>query len=130
MTKISDTAKQLLITMLILTVCAFVIGLFFISRLNISAFSYGLGLLVGFLFSALKLILTERSLNKSVEMDKQNAQSYARAQYMARYFLTLLVLVGAALIKSISLLGAIIGVLIVQPAAFIVGIMENRRKSK
>ncbi len=130
MIKISDTAKKLIITMLILSVCAFAIGLAFISRLNISALSYGLGIVVGYAFSVFKLILMERSLNRSVEMDKQNAQSYARLQYTMRYFLTLIVLVGAVFIKEISLLGTIIGVAIVQPAAYIVGVMENRKKSK
>lgn len=135
MFKISDMAKKLIIIQLILTAAAFVIGAFLIPSdgsfsLAVSIPSYGLGLALGFIFSALKLILLEKSLSKSVDMNKDSAQTYARFQYMLRYFLTFGVLVAAAVIKPISLLGTIIGIIMTQPAALIAGFSENRKQSR
>ncbi|MCD7777522.1 MAG: ATP synthase subunit I [Clostridiales bacterium] len=126
MIKISDVSKKLLLYLFALCVIAFGLGCVFIPKdgsfyLAVSVGSYGLGLAFGYVFCALKQVLLERAVEKSLDMDKETAAGYARLQFMFRYFLTFIVLAAAAVIDCISLLGAVMAVLLVQPAAYLAG---------
>ncbi|MCD7905731.1 MAG: ATP synthase subunit I [Clostridiales bacterium] len=135
MVKFSETYKRVVLIQLGLCLIAFVIGGVFIPfdgsfSLAPSFFSYALGIGLGFLFSCLKLYMLEKSLEKSVDMEKKDASSYARLMYMARYFITLVVLGAAAFIKEVSLLGMFLSIILLQPAAIIAGIREKRLKEE
>ncbi|MCD8089288.1 MAG: hypothetical protein LUD81_01440 [Clostridiales bacterium] len=123
MFNISDTTKQVLIYLFALTVIAFGIGCVFIPKdgsfyLAVSTGSYGLGLFLGFAFGCVKMVLLERSVIRTLDMDKKTANGFARLHFVFRYFLTFAFLAAAALIDCISLLGAIIPLLLIQPAAY------------
>lgn len=129
---ISDTNKRVLKTLFVLSVIAFFVGFLFVPKYGSivmakSMPSYGLGILLGYALSCIRLVLLEKSLNKSVEMEKESASNYARLQYMVRYFLTLAILIVVAVTDVASLLGTLIPLLLVQPAVYIVGIKEKEK---
>jgi len=119
---ISDTAKNLIITMAAISLLCLGIGLMFFEN----KYAYAKGILFGTIISILKLLLLERTLNKTVDMDKNNASNFARAHYMIRYFITIVVLAVAAKVDSIDLIGVIIGLFVLRPAVFIVNIKMNK----
>jgi len=83
---------------------------------------YFLGLLMGSLLSAAKVILLEKSLGNSLDMEGTNARNYAGAQAVLRYFLTILVLLPVFFLPGIfGLFGTILGILALQFAAYITG---------
>lgn len=84
---------------------------------------YSKGILFGTVFAILKVILLERTINKSVDMPIENAQNYTRLHYMLRYFLTGIVLTISALEPSISFIGVIISLVTLRPAVYIVNTM-------
>lgn len=90
--------------------------------------AYALGLLLGCLLSAIKVVLLEKSLGSAVEREQGAARGYAGLMYMLRYLLTAAVLVLAFLYRDIlGPVGAIIGVLSLQISAYIAGWIMKKR---
>lgn len=89
---------------------------------------YALGLTVGCLLSFAKIVMLERALNRSSDMDEKSARNYVSLQAMLRYGLTIVVLAGVVFAKGFfGLFGVIFGVLSLQGAAYITGaIIKNR----
>lgn len=117
--KLSYTCKKIILVMTAISLTALGIGSIFTNDL----LSYTKGILFGTLFAILKVILLERTINKSVDMPSHNAQNYARLHYTLRYFLTGVVLAIGALEPSISFIGVVIPILTLQPAVYIVNTM-------
>lgn len=86
---------------------------------------YILGLLLGTVFSIVKLILLEKSIDKSLEMDGTPAQNYIFTQYILRYILTALVLFFAVTDKNLNIIGFIIGLFSLQLSAYITGFKKK-----
>lgn len=89
---------------------------------------YALGLLLGCLLSAAKVILLEKSIGRSVDMEGKTARGYASLMAALRYLLTIAVLLLVFFFRDVfGLFGAIIGLLSLQAAAYITGhIVKNR----
>lgn len=82
--------------------------------------AWGLGLLLGTGLSVLKVVLMDKSLAKSVDMDAEGAKNYANLQMMLRYALTIAVLVGAFFFRNvIGAFGVVAGILALQISAYI-----------
>lgn len=126
MIKISETAKRIIISMTAISLIFLGIGIFFINN----QIAYAKGIIFGTVFSILKLLLLERTINKSLDMSKSGAQNYARAHYMLRYLLTGVVLAVGALEPSISLLGVIIGIFCMRPAVYAATYIEKKQNSE
>ena len=93
--------------------------------------AYFLGLMFGTGISALKLRLMAKSIEKTLDMEQKDAQNYARLQYVFRYFLTLIAIIPAILLRDyIGLIGLILGMLSLQFAAYIAGIIERRAEKR
>ncbi len=121
--KLSQTAVKLIIAILALSVLISGVAIVGFNNVNFCG-----GLAFGAFFSAFKIILTERSIEHTVNLNNEkSAEAYARAQYALRYFITGGVLISAALIDSVNLYGAIVGVLLAQPAGYIVMFLEGRQ---
>ncbi|MBR1738087.1 MAG: ATP synthase subunit I [Firmicutes bacterium] len=118
---ISITCKRIIFLTAAFGLIFFGIGVF----LTDNALFFAKGIIFGTVFSILKVILLEKTLKKAVNMGQANAQNYTRLHYSLRYFLTGVVVVVAALVKSISLLGVVLGLAAMTPAVFIAGKMEN-----
>ena len=107
MLNISDTAKKLIIGTVCIAAILSIIGSFFIT----DTISFFIGALAATAISVLKIILMERSIVRSVDMDAKGAVVYARAQYAMRYFMTIGVMVAVASFSTAALYGAIAAML-------------------
>ena len=90
-------------------------------------FAYFLGLSLGTIFAIIKLLLLERAINNSIEMDVAAAKNYAFSQYVFRYFISALALFFVVTNKNISTIAFVIGLLSLQISAYISG-FENKKK--
>ena len=120
----SDTTKNVIKVILVLELLAFGIGAFFTKNI----LYWALGIAVGTVISAARLILLERTLKKSLDMPPQNAQSYTQLHYSMR----MIGIVAAAFIVVkvgfIDIVGFVIGLLPVQPAVYIQGLLSKKDK--
>lgn len=115
--KISSTSKQIIITTLALFFIVIGVSTFFVKDIK----SFLIGLVFGTMFSILKLILLEKTLNKALDMSEQKAINYTRLHYTLRYFLTFIVFL-AAVYKGLNIIGVMIGVILTVPAVYIVNL--------
>lgn len=113
--KLSDTLKQIILTTIALFFIVAGFGTFIAKDIK----SFLIGLLFGTIFSILKVILLEKTLNKAMDMTSQKAINYTRIHYTLRYFLTFVVLL-VAVYRGFNLYGVIIGVVLTIPAVYIV----------
>lgn len=89
---------------------------------------YALGLLLGCLLSEAKVVLLEKSIDRSIDMEGKTAQGYANLMAVLRYFLTVAVLLTVFFFRNVfGLFGAIAGILSLQVAAYITGHVMKKR---
>lgn len=85
-------------------------------------FAYLMGLVLGFLLSASKVVLLERMLERSVGLEEKQAKNYGSLQSILRYFLTVVILLLVVFFpKVFGLWGAVVGLLSLQLSAFLTG---------
>lgn len=118
--KISDTTKQMIKNMILVSFIALLLICFVKTFLP-----YILGLTLGTAFAITKLILMERAIDKSLDMLPKTAEKYIYAQYMLRYLLTGLLLFFVIRSENISLLGFLIGLFSLQISAYITGFRKK-----
>lgn len=106
--KISDVAKRMLITILIIAAIC-VLGSIIYYR-SWEFLKFLLGAILGTAVSIAKIFLLERSVDKALNMEKQNAGAYVSLQYFLRLILTGAVLVLGAVVPQINLWGVVSGV--------------------
>lgn len=106
--------KKMTIVMIGFSIIAYGIGLFFTDNIM----GWTVGILFGVIIALLKLKLMENTLTKAVTMPEAKAKSYTQRHYMARYLLTGIVLLIAALTPGISLVGVFIGLLSMKVGAY------------
>lgn len=81
---------------------------------------FAIGLFVGTVHTILKVALMEKALTRSLDLEGSQAKNYGNFQALLRYFITIAVFVCVILFpKALGLIGVIVGVLSLQPAAFI-----------
>lgn len=119
---LSNISKQIIMTTIALSFIAFGIGAFMSKNIT----NFGIGLLFGTIFSILKLILLEKTLDKAVGMTSAKAVNYTRIHYTLRYFLTFLVLL-VAVYKKFDIIAVIVGIILPVPAIYIVN-FKNKNK--
>jgi len=92
---------------------------------SIGALPFALGVILTSSLNVLKILLLERSVKKTVEIEDPNAgKNYIRIQYLLRYFLTAVILLVAGLTPFISVWGAIAGIFTLQIAVIAVRSMK------
>ncbi len=122
----SSTGKQLIMGIFSVFFFASAVCLFFTDK----PIFYVKGLLLGCVFSALKVMLLERTINRVVSMPSGKARLYSSLHFMLRYALTGFMLAAAAISKDVSLIGAIIGLLSLQFSAYGVNILSKNKENK
>lgn len=123
MIKISKTTSQIIVMMIALSLLCLGISVFFVKDIIM----FLIGLLFGSIFSILKIILLEKTLNKAIDMEKSKAINYTRFNYVLRYFLTFLVLIIAVYRRDImDLFGVIIGLILTRPAIYFVNLINKK----
>lgn len=113
-------ALQLSIKIIIIIVVSMFIGIFFTN----DYISYWKGLLLGGIFSILKLYLMNNTISKAIMKQPHKAQTYSNVHYILRYLLTILVLVIGILEPSINFVGVIVGFFSMKIAAYWQAISE------
>lgn len=133
MLKLSETAKKLILSLAGLSVIAFGIGAILIGTgcfFTDNILYYLLGIVVGFLFNAVKVVMMSNTIEKAVDMSPKDASNYVRIQYSSRFFLTLIVLVASFKIPFIDASGVVIELLLLQFASYITNILLNKKQNK
>lgn len=129
----NKTAKTMWLTLAII-VAGFAVG-----GLCVIAFAwpfarpgpYLLGLLAGGGLSAAKLFLLKRSLGKTIDLESGQAQAVTRLHFIVRQFLTAGVLAGVVLLRAyFDLIGALLGIVSLQLAAYVAGWIERREEKR
>ena len=129
LSKLSDTARIMLKAIVVLFAGLLLLGL------GISIFVYpfeppaafAAGLFVGCTLSAAKVILLERALSNSFDLEGTSAKNYATLQSILRYVLTIAVLLMIVLFRGVfGLWGTILGVLTLQLSAYIANSVLNK----
>ena len=123
MSKLTDTTRMILMSTYVIAAVALVVGLFFCE----DKFTFFLGIALGTGFSTLKMIMMERSVKKSLDMNSVSAGNYIRLNFTIRYFLTGVVLALAALVPTIDLWGAVIGVFASQVSVHFVNVLLRKK---
>lgn len=118
--------KRLILQMIGISVIAGIIGLFFVDE----PLTWMKGLAFGTTFSILRLRLIDLSIKKSIKMPPKKAHNYAISQYMIRYILTAVILFISALEPSISILGTIVGLLIIKISVYLTIIIDKKKSKK
>ncbi len=121
----SDTTKSVLKIIVVTAFIAFGIGAFFTKNI----IYYAAGIAVGTAISLARVILLERTLKKSLDMPPQNAQTYVASQYSLRMVCIVVIVFIALKTQRISLIGLIIGLLLVQPSIYIHGLLDKKNGS-
>jgi len=116
---ISETVKKLLtnITLhfFIAMICGVIINALFKFDTQAAFIS---GLILGAGLSAVKVVLMERGISKSLSMQSIYAGVYTVMQITLRNVLSIILLICALLIESISIWGVLAGLALLQSAAF------------
>ena len=119
--KLSKTSKAMCISLSMIFLVLLTIGLlviWFVYPFE-APLKYLLGLLLGTASSFAKIILMEKSLNKTFDMEHKDAKNYAGLMSTLRYFLTIAVFGAVILFKNVfGLFGTIAGVLALQLSAY------------
>lgn len=121
----SYTCKKLSTVIAVLGLIALVVGLFFAGN----KIYWIVGIVLGTVASLIKVYMLERTLDKAVDMDPKNANNYTRANYTMRLVVSVVIVVLACIVEQINVVGVLIGLLLVQPAAYIANfITANKEK--
>lgn len=104
----------------IILLVALVLGLFIME--DKLAYTYGLGL--GGVVSIVKIFLMQNTFSKAVKRQAHQATNLVRAHYFLRYTITFMVLFIGVITPEIQLVGLIIGLIVLKPAAYIQGLLE------
>lgn len=121
---IYKTLKQIIATVAALGAVAFIIGAFFAESLLF----WLLGIALGTLVSVIKVILLKRTLDKAVDMSPEDAKNYTRSRYTLRLVLSVAVIAVTFKIPYFNVIGVIVGLLLIQPAVYIVNFINRKKK--
>jgi len=105
-----------------LWIVALVVGCFIVKDIS----AYVQGLLLGGIFTLLKLRLMESTLKKVVTKEPDQAMAYAKVHYILRYVLTFMVLLVGVLTPSINGIAVMVAMIMMKMAAFWQGALEPK----
>ena len=128
-TNLSKTAKIMMAATVAVCFVLLILGVILITLLenDFKPLLYSVGIAVGCFHSVIKIILLEKTINKTLEMDKETASGIVKLHFFGRYFLTILILVVVAVFRDkSSLIGTIVGILSLQIAAYVTNIVLKK----
>lgn len=130
--ELSRTAQLLIYSLLGLAVIFEVLGIIVSLFYKFEPLpKFTLGLVSGTLVSIIKVFSMDKSINKIVDMDEQDAKTRGQLYSTLRYFITFAyVALVIVFRKYIGVIGAIIGLLSLQVAAFTANYLLKREEEK
>lgn len=114
--KISNLAKKMIITILIISVICVLGSVIYYRSLKFLPFLFGV--ILGSTMSIVKVFILERVIDKALTMEQKTAGKYVSLQHLLRLFLSGIVLFLGAVVPQISLWGVAAGILSFQVAAY------------
>ena len=121
---LSRTLWYIVISAVVISVVIYIISLFITS----APLKFALGLFYGTAVSILRVVMLARSVNISVDMDAEASKKYMLSQYHLRMLITIAALVFAAAIRErISIIGLVIGLLVMQPAVYVANVIYEMK---
>jgi len=130
---LSKTAQIMMKSAAAICLAFFVLGLLVIILIYPfeGILPYATGIALGCVHSIIKIILLEKSLSKTMDLDKKIASNIAFFHYIGRIVLTVAVFALVILFPGVfGLFGAIIGVVSLQFSAYVTNIILKRQESK
>lgn len=115
--KISELAKRMTRTILIISVLFIVVSALYYRSLAFIPFL--LGTLLGTAVSIWKVFVLERAVDRALAMDKNKAGNFVGLQQLLRLFVTGIVLFLGAVVPQISLWGVAAGIISFQLALYL-----------
>jgi hypothetical protein len=122
--KLSDLAKRMIFTILMIALVCILGSVIYYRSLNFLPFVFGV--IVGSALSIIKVFLLERAVNNALTMGKEQAGSYVSLHHLLRLLLTGVVLVIGALVPQLSLWGVVAGIFAFQLAIYNVKFTSKR----
>ena len=98
--KLSDLAKRMIFTILMIALVCILGSVIYYRSLNFLPFVFGV--IVGSALSIIKVFLLERAVNNALTMGKEQAGSYVSLHHLLRLLLTGVVLVIGALVPQLG----------------------------
>lgn len=114
--KISNLAKKMIITILIISVICVLGSVIYYRSLKFLPFLFGV--ILGSTMSIVKVFILERVIDKALAMEQKTAGKYVSLQHLLRLFLSGIVLFLGAVVPQISLWGVAAGILSFQVATY------------
>lgn len=116
MMKISDLAKQMITTILIISLVCVLISIIYYRSFGFLPFLFGA--VLGCVVSIAKVFILERAVDKALNMEQKAAGAYVSLQHLLRLFLSGIVLFIGAVVPQISIWGVAAGILSFQAAVY------------
>lgn len=113
--------KQIIISVAALGIIALGIGMFFVENI----LYWIIGIVAGTIISVIKVIMLYKTLDKAVDMSPEDAKNYTRSRYTFRMVLSIVLVIVAIKIPYVNVIGVIVGLLLVQPAVYIVNFINK-----
>lgn len=123
--KVSDIAKRMIVTMLVIALICIVVSLIYYRSMDFLPFMFGV--LIGTSTSIAKVFLLEWAVDKALTMEKKQAGTYVSVQHLLRLLLSGGVLALGALVPQINLWGVVAGILSYQIALYAVRIKIKKK---
>ncbi|QOV20769.1 ATP synthase subunit I [Blautia liquoris] len=114
--KLSDLAKKMTRSICMIALFCIIGSVIYYRSVKFLPFFFGV--LIGSCVSVLKVILLDRAVDKTLNMEQKRAGGYAGIQYLLRFGLSGAVLVLGAVIPQISLWGTVAGIFAYQLATY------------
>jgi uncharacterized membrane protein len=116
--KLSDIAMKMVLFLSILLPVIAAAGFAYYRAFTPDYLYFIFGAALGVALNICKVLMIERTIRRAEGMDPGHAKGFAGGQYLVRFMLTVAVLLVAALVPYISLVGAAAGVLSMPVAAY------------
>lgn len=137
MNEFDKTTKNIVILLLVNFVVLLIIGYFLRDTSFINgAFGkvpyiiYATGVLFGIVFSIIKVFMIRLSLTSALKKSQNKATLVSFGHFLTRYILTGIVLFIGIKNENIDFLGTMLGVLALQPASYMTGVLIKRDGDK
>jgi hypothetical protein len=132
--KLSSAAKGLLKGIVVFSVPSMILGAVVVALIeftpNTEIFNYVIGVAIGAVAAAVKIVLLEKNLDKALEKQAQAAAALMGAGYVLRFLLT-----GAALFAAVfffglfGIIGSFVGTMSIMAATYNISRLEKKNKS-
>ena len=129
----NPTVRIMLLALLVILLILAAIGLAVILLLYPfeKPLPFLLGLATGGALSGVKLLMLEKSLNRTLDMESGHATNMARLHFILRYAVTIAVLALVVILRAyVGIIGTALGIFAMQLTVYVYGFYERIQEEK